>query len=164
MDRWMHLRFHSLQTKTLFISQFTMTDFKPSISSKLYTVATLMNDFTVLENRAWHLQHNEDILRAQNLNSICADQANTIRRMQSRIIDLEADLRATLDRNEQLVEAVYQLEISILECRHHARPPVSPVDTAHEPMEVIDLVSTDEELTDDEEVYLNDDLMRQLMG
>lgn len=138
------------------ILQFAMAQ---PITSKLATVASLMDDFTRLENNALldnAIQQGRQLAQLLDERSILITNLNNAI---SRINELEQDLRATFDHNERLVEQIYTLEVSILDCPTHAHRFASPEEQAvffglpptarRLDFEVVDL-TTDEELTDSE--------------
>lgn len=89
------------------------------ITSKLAIVASLMDSFVRQDNKALHTE--ADMMAAQYralLQTTDRFQASLLA-AQRRISELEYDLRDTLDRNERLVELVYNLETSILNCDDH---------------------------------------------
>lgn len=129
------------------------------ITSKLATVASLMDDFTRLENNALldnAIQQGQQIQHLLDERSVLLTNLN---HAIARINELEQDLRATFDHNERLVEQIYTLEVSILECPTHAHRFATPEEqvaffglppTARRlDFEVVDL-TTDDELTDTE--------------
>lgn len=137
------------------------------ITSKLALVASLMDSFVRADNKALH--EASDTMSAQyrallDLTNRLQQQALLAER---RISELEFDLRDTLDHNERLVETIYNLETSILNCENHAGrniifnvpPPVqrrlsfgAEVDLFAN--EVIDLTSDSETETDIDDVEL----------
>jgi len=122
------------------------------ITSKLAVVAECMDDFLRLENEALL---NSVLEQARVVRALEEERTLLIRNVNvavSRINALEADLESSLDHNERLVEQVYNLETSILECDHHPGreilftipPPVA----RRLQFEHVDL-TTDEELEDE---------------
>lgn len=127
------------------------------ITSKLAIVASLMDKWVRDDNKALHVR--ADVMAAQyrallELTDRLQRQALAAER---RISELEFDLRDAMDHNERLVELVYNLETSILNCDNHqdrdviftVPPPVvrrlsfgSELDLFAN--EVIDLTSDDE--------------------
>lgn len=129
------------------------------ITSKLATVAELMDDFTRLENNALL---NNAIEQGRQLGQLLDERSTLIANLNNalaRINELEQDLRTAFDHNERLVEQIYTLEVSILECPTHAARFATPEEQAaffglpptarRLDFEMIDL-TTDEELTDNE--------------
>lgn len=89
------------------------------ITSKLAIVASLMDKWVRNENKALHTQ--SDVMAAQY--RALLDLTDRLQRQklaaERRISELEFDLRDSLDHNERLVELVYNLESSILNCDNH---------------------------------------------
>jgi len=129
------------------------------ITSKLAVIAQCMDEYTRLENNA-HLAN--AISQARQIDRLLEERSNLITNINnalSRINDLEEDLRATFDHNERLMEQIYNLEVSILDCPTHrfrfATPTERDVFFNPEPVlraaefEVVDL-TTDSEVSESE--------------
>lgn len=89
------------------------------ITSKLAIVASLMDKWVRDDNKALHVR--ADVMAAQyrallELTDRLQRQALAAER---RVSELEYDLRDAIDHNERLVELVYNLETSILNCDNH---------------------------------------------
>lgn len=135
------------------------------ITSKLAIVAQLMDSFVRQDNKALHTEADMMAAQYRALLTTCDRFQQALLGAQRRISELEYDLRDTLDRNERLVELVYNLETSILNCDDHpgrdiifqVPPPVArtlfgdALDLFAN--ETIDLTSSDEE-TDIDDVEL----------
>lgn len=127
------------------------------ITSKLAIVASLMDTFVRQDNKALHTESQMMSAQYRALLQTCDRFQASLLAAQRRISELEYDLRDTLDRNERLVELVYNLETSILNCDDHAGrdiifqvpPPVARTLFGEEldlfANETIDLTSSDEE-------------------
>lgn len=89
------------------------------ITSKLAIVASLMDTWVRADNKALHVR--ADIMAAQY--RALLDLTDRLQRQklaaERRISELEFDLRDAMDHNERLVELVYNLESSILNCDVH---------------------------------------------
>jgi hypothetical protein len=127
----------------------------PSITSKLVLVAELMDQSLRQDNTNFFRANRElGVQYRLLLDQYLASEAS-LRQHGARIRELEFDLRSALDHNERLVEFNYTLEVSILDCDHHAH--IVPNAVARRlsfGSDIIDLTSDEELLTDPEDVEL----------
>ena len=89
------------------------------ITSKLAIVANIMDEYTRLENNA-HLAN--AVEQGRQISYLTEERSAilfNLNRALARINELEQDLRMAFDHNERLVEQVYTLEVSILDCPSH---------------------------------------------
>jgi predicted DNA-binding ArsR family transcriptional regulator len=126
------------------------------ISSKLATVAQLMDHF-ILEDNYAHV-HEQAILvdtihRLSEQVRLLCEQVTTLQASNRAQAD---DLHDTLNQNERLIEAVYRLETSILDCEGHpgrellfSVPPTAMRRLSFgEADEIIDLTTSSDEETE----------------
>lgn len=114
----------------------------------LHLVAELMDDFTRIENHAYHHE-------VQRLQRLVRDQQVALQLATGRIRELEWDLLDSEERLRIANEFTYRLEVSILECDHHNTIPYVPTlpvrrrltyEESSQETEVIDLTSEDEDM------------------
>ncbi len=124
------------------------------ITSKLATVAALMDNF-ILEDNFAHVQEQailvDTIHRLSEQVRVLCEQVSLLQRSTAAQAD---DLHDTLNQNERLIETVYRLETSILDCEGHpgreqlfSVPPAMRRLSFGEAQDLIDLTtSSDEEV------------------
>lgn len=122
------------------------------ITSKLCTVAAIMDQF-ILEDNFAHVQETrilvDTIHRLSEQVTVLVEQIHLLQAANRTQAD---DLQDTLDQNERLIESVYRLETSILDCQQHngreelyTIPPVMRRLSFGEAEELIDLTTSSDE-------------------